>query len=148
MYMMLMPRSDFDLFDDFFGDPFFNPLVRSARIEKLMKTDIVEHDKDYEVLVDLPGYDKKNIEVNVENGYLNIHAKIEKEEKDEDKDKDKDKFVRRERFFGECSRSFYLGEEVKQEDIKATFKNGTLSVTVPKVDEKKQLPEKKTIEIK
>ena len=143
MYMMLMPRSDFDLFDDFFGDSFFSPTVRNVRTEKLMKTDIVEHDKDYEVLVDLPGYDKKNIEVNVDNGYLNIHAKIEKEEDE----KDKDKFVRRERFYGECSRSFYLGEEVKQEDIKASFKNGTLSVKVPKVEEHKKLPEKKTIEI-
>ncbi len=145
MYMMLVPRNDFDLFDEFFGDPFFNPPVRNAVPAKLMKTDIVEHDKNYEVLVDLPGYDKKNIEVNVDNGYLNIHAKIEKEE--DEKDKDKDKFVRRERFFGECSRSFFLGEDVKQEDIKASFKNGTLSVIVPKVDEKKQLPEKKTIEI-
>ena len=143
MYMMLVPRNDFDLFDDFFGDPFFAPTVRNVKSEKLMKTDIVEHDKDYEVLVDLPGYDKKNIEVNVDNGYLNIHAKIEKEEDE----KDKDKFVRRERFYGECSRSFYLGEEVKQEDIKATFKNGTLSVTVPKIEEHKKLPEKKTIEI-
>ncbi len=145
MYMMLMPRSDFDLFDDFFGDSFFSPTVRNVRAEKLMKTDIVEKDKNYEVLVDLPGYDKNNIEVNVENGYLNIHAKIEKE--NNEKDKDKDKFVRRERFYGECSRSFYIGEDVKQEDIKASFKNGTLTVVVPKVEETKKLPEKKTIEI-
>ena len=145
MYMMLMPRSDFDLFDDFFGDSFFSPTVRNVRAEKLMKTDIVEKDKNYEVLVDLPGYDKNNIEVNVENGYLNIHAKIEKE--NNEKDKDKDKFVRRERFYGECSRSFYIGDDVKQEDIKASFKNGTLTVVVPKVEETKKLPAKKTIEI-
>ena len=145
MYMMLMPRSDFDLFDDFFGDSFFSPTVRNVRTEKLMKTDIVEKDKNYEVLVDLPGYDKNNIEVNVENGYLNIHAKIEKS--NDEKDKDKDKFVRRERFYGECSRSFYIGEDVKQEDIKASFKNGTLTVVVPKIDETKKLPAKKTIEI-
>ncbi len=140
-----MPRSDFDLFDDFFGDSFFSPTVRNVRAEKLMKTVIVEKDKNYEVLVDLPGYDKNNIEVNVENGYLNIHAKIEKE--NNEKDKDKDKFVRRERFYGECSRSFYVGDEVKEEDISAEFKNGILVIDVPKKEDNKR-KEIKHIEIK
>ena len=78
------------------------------------------------------------IEVNVENGYLNIHAKIEKE--NNEKDKDKDKFVRRERFYGECSRSFYIGEDVLEDSIKAKFTDGILTIDIPK----KQIEDKKT----
>lgn len=137
--MMLIPRrNDFDLLDEMFGDPFF-----SRNESKMMKTDIKENEHNYVIDVDLPGYEKENIKIDVENGYLTIHATMNSE----NEEKEKGKFLRRERYFGECSRSFYVGEEVKPEDIKASFKNGTLSLELPKEEEKKELPEKKYIPI-
>ena len=137
--MMLVPRrNSFDLFDDFFNDDF---LPRKDR--NLMKTDIKEHKDKYTVEVDLPGFTKENINLSLTNGYLNIHAKMEKTEKE-----DEGKFLHRERFFGECSRSFYVGDEVEEKDIQAEFKNGILKIEVPKKEETKKLSETKQIEIK
>lgn len=136
--MMLVPRrNNFDLFDDFFEDDFFPRKERN-----LMKTDIREKDDKYLVDVDLPGFEKENINLSLENGYLNIHAKVEKNEENGKKEK----YVRRERFFGECSRSFYVGEDIKEEDIHAEFKNGILKLEIPKNDQKK-LNTSKRIEI-
>ena len=138
--MMLVPRhNDFDLFDDFFDDGFLRRKERS-----LMKTDIRELKDKYIVDVDLPGYEKENIKLSLDNGYLTIHAKVNKKSEE----KDEEKFVRRERFMSECSRSFYLGEGVKEEDISAEFKNGILKVEIPKKEEQKKLNEPKHIEIK
>lgn len=137
--MMLMPRRDFDLFDDFFRDDFFNGKEKNG----LMKTDIREGENSFIVDVDLPGYNKEDIKIDVTNGYLTINAKTSNEEKDEKKGK----YVRRERFIGECSRSFYVGDDVKQDEIKASFKNGILSLEIPKVDEDEKEAEKKYIEI-
>lgn len=137
--MMLMPRRDFDLFDDFFRDDFFNGKEKNS----LMKTDIREGENSFIVDVDLPGYNKEDIKIDVTNGYLTINAKTSNEVND----KEKGKYVRRERFIGECSRSFYVGDDVKQDEIKASFKNGILSLEIPKVDEKKKEAEKKYIEI-
>ena len=108
-----------------------------------MKTDIKEKKDKYVIDIDLPGYEKENIKIEVEDGYLTVHASTNtnKEEKEEGK------FVRKERYVGSCSRSFYVGEEVNDEDIKATFKNGTLKLEIPKKEEKKELPEKKYIQI-
>ena len=138
--MMLVPRrNSFDLFDDFFNDDFM------PRKEKnLMKTDIKEHKDKYTVLVDLPGFTKENINLELNNGYLNIHAKMEKDEKKDEEGK----YLHRERFYGECSRSFYVGDEVKEEDINAEFKDGILKVNIPKKEETKKLPESKRIQIK
>ncbi|MBQ6323841.1 MAG: Hsp20/alpha crystallin family protein [Bacilli bacterium] len=136
---MLMPRRDFDLFDDFFRDDFFNGKEKNS----LMKTDIREGENSFIVDVDLPGYNKEDIKIDVTNGYLTINAKTSNEVND----KEKGKYVRRERFIGECSRSFYVGDDVKQDEIKASFKNGILSLEIPKVDEKKKEAEKKYIEI-
>lgn len=137
--MFMIPRrNSFDLFEDMFDDPFFTKTE-----SKIMKTDIKEHEGNYCIEVDLPGYEKENIKIEVENGYLTVHASMNKETED----KEKGKFVRRERYFGECSRSFYVGEEVETEDIKASFKNGTLSLVVPKKEEKKELHEKKYVQI-
>ena len=139
--MMLMPRrNDFDLWDDIFSDPFFN---RKMEV-KQMKTDIREKDNAYLVDIDLPGYDKQDIKIEVENGYLTVTAK--KESSNDEKD-DKGNYIRRERFSGECSRSFYVGEEIEAEDVKASFKNGILTLDIPKKEEKKQIPEKKYVEI-
>ena len=133
--MMLLPRV-FD--DDFFRDDFFK-----GEKNQLMKTDIRESENGFSLDVDLPGYKKEDIKVDVTNGYLTIHAKTSNEKNEEEKGK----FVRRERFMGECSRSFYVGEDIEQEDIKASFKNGILSLDIPKVDSDKKEEEKKYIEI-
>lgn len=137
--MMMIPRRhSFDLFDDMFGDSFFN-----EGESKLMKTDIKEKKDKYIIDIDLPGYEKEGIKLDIQDGYLTVHASVNKEEKDEEKGK----FVRKERYVGECSRSFYVGKEVTEEDIKAKFKNGTLSIEVPRKEEKKELPDKKYIPI-
>ena len=139
--MMLVPRrNSFDLFDNFFGDDDFF----SKKERNLMKTDIKEKKDKYIIEMDLPGYDKDNINLELKNGYLEISAKVEKE----DNSDDEEKFVRRERFFGECSRSFYVGEDITNEDISAEFKNGILKIEVPKKEEEEKEPETKKIEIK
>ena len=137
--MMLMPRRDFDVFDDLFKDDFFKGKENS----NLMKTDIRETDNGFLLDIDLPGYKKEDIKIDVTDGYLTINAKTSTENNEEEKGK----FVRRERFMGEVSRSFYVGEDVETENIKAAFKNGTLCLEVPKVDSETSKPEKKYIEI-
>ena len=140
IYMMLVPRrNSFDLFDDFFEDEFFPKKERN-----LMKTDIREKKDKYLIDIDLPGYSKENINLSLEKGYLTIHAKVEKNEKSNDDEK----YVRKERYFGECSRSFYVGEEIKEEDIDAEFKNGILKITIPKKEETKKINNIKHIAIK
>ena len=138
--MMMIPRRNhFDLFDEMFRDPFFE-----GSESKVMKTDIKEKKDKYLIDIDLPGYEKEDIKMEISDGYLTVHASVNKEVDDE---KEKGKYVRKERYVGECSRSFYVGENVKEEDIKAKFKNGTLTIEVPKKDDKKELPEKKYIPI-
>lgn len=137
--MLMIPRrNDFALLDDIFKDPFFNNNENG-----LMKTDIKENDDSYSIVVDLPGYSKDNIKIEVEEGYLTIHATIN----NENEETKKGKFVRRERYFGECSRSFYVGDSVETTDVKAAFKNGILSLEIPKKEDKKEIPEKKYVEI-
>ena len=137
--MMMIPRRhDFDLWDEMFRDPFF-----TEGESKLMKTDIKEKKDKYLIDIDLPGYEKDGIKIEIQDGYLTIHAKVNKEENDEEKGK----YVRKERYTGECSRSFYVGDNVKEEDIKAKFVNGTLKLEIPKKEDKKELPEKKYIPI-
>ena len=138
--MMMIPRRNhFDLFDEMFRDPFFE-----GTESKVMKTDIKEKKDKYLIDIDLPGYEKENIKMEISDGYLTVHASVNKEV---DNEKEKGKYVRKERYVGECSRSFYVGENVKEEEIKAKFKNGTLTIEVPKKDDKKELPEKKYIPI-
>ena len=137
--MMLVPRRhSFDLFDDFFDDGVFSKNTRN-----LMKTDIREkHDK-YLVDIDLPGFDKENIKISLNKGYLNVSAKVSKDEKN-----DNEKYLHRERFYGECERSFYVGDDIKEEDINAEFKNGILKIEIPKKELNSQNKEIKQIEIK
>ena len=137
--MMLVPRRRFDLFDDFFNDDDFF----SKRQPSLMKTDIREKKDKYLIDIDLPGFEKENIKLTLNNGYLEISAKVEKEENG-----DEEKMVRQERFYGECSRSFYVGDEIEEKDINAEFKNGILKIEIPKKEEEKKLSETKQIEIK
>lgn len=138
--MMMIPRikNEFDLLGEMFADPFF-----TEHESKIMKTDIKEKTDEYLIGIELPGYQKENIKIDVEDGYLTVHAEINSD----NEEKEEGKFVRRERYVGSCSRSFYVGNEVKSEDIKASFKNGILKIEVPKKEYKKELPEKKYIEI-
>ena len=130
--MTLVPRNNnlgvslFDnMFDDFFKDPFF---TRNNSV-KVMKTDIQEKDDKYILDMDLPGYDKEDIKAQLKDGYLTISEKknTSNDEKDEEGN-----YIRRERYCGKCSRSFYVGDSIKEEDIKASFNNGILELTFPK----------------
>lgn len=148
---MLMP-SIFgeNLFDDFMDFPFEkeffgrrNPLYGKNE-KNLMKTDVKETDDSYEVDIDLPGFKKEEISAKLEDGYLTISAAkgFEKEEKEEKSGK----YIRRERYTGQCSRSFYVGNAVTEADIRAKFEDGILKLSVPKKDAK-QIETKKYIAI-
>lgn len=138
--MMLVPRrNSFDLFDDFFDDSFFKKNTKN-----MMKTDIREKSDKYILDIDLPGFEKENINLSLENGYLNISAKSESEKEEHDEEK----YLHKERFYGECSRSFYVGEDIEQKDINAEFKNGILKIEVPKKELNNETKETKQIEIK
>lgn len=136
--MMMIPRkSDFDLWDDAFGDIFFH-----NHESKVMKTDIEELSDKYVLAVDLPGYEKENIKMSIEEGYLTISASTNTSKEEQEKGK----FVRKERYTGTCSRSFYVGDGITKEDIKANFRNGILTIDIPKMEEKAS-HEKQYIEI-
>ena len=138
-----------NLFDDFFGDPFEmmvpqsrNPLY-GKHAKNLMKTDVRETDESYELDVDLPGFTKDEISVELKNGYLTIQAAkgLDKDQSDK-----KGKYIRQERYAGACSRTFYVGEGVQPEDVTASFENGILQLSVPKAA-KKQLPKNTSVTI-
>lgn len=152
---MLMP-SIFgeNLFDDFFDDfPFFDDKAErrlekklyGRRAQNLMKTDIREMDNGYEVVIDLPGFKKDEVKASLDNGYLTISAAkgLDKDEQD----KESGRYIRRERYAGACERSFYVGEHVTQEEIKAEFKHGILKLFVPKKETKPAVEENKYIAI-
>lgn len=126
--MLLRKRNDFDLFDDFFGD-MFNNFAGNMVEPQLMRTDIQEKDGQYLLDIELPGYEKKDVQAELKDGYLTISAK--KDQSIESKD-EKSHFVRKERYTGSMKRSFYVGEDVKEEDIQAGFKDGVLKVIVKK----------------
>lgn len=120
-----LDRSNF-LPDDFFERFFDYPYSKFGKNMQRMKTDIIELKDRYIVKIDIPGYDKKDIKVHVGDNYLTVY--VNKEEEDEYKD---GKYVYKERHVGTASRSFYIGN-VKEEDIKASYKNGTLTLDFPK----------------
>ena len=125
---MLLRNRAFDLFDEMFKDPFFDRVIDNGTAQ-VMKTDVREKDNGYLVDIELPGYAKEDIKAELKDGYLTITASRNdnKEEKDE-----KGRYIRRERYTGTCKRSFYVGENVKQEDIKAGFQDGILRLAVRK----------------
>ena len=135
--MMMIPkrRNEFDLIGDMFRDPFF-----SEDESRIMKTDIKEKKDKYIIDIDLPGYEKENIKIEIEDGYLTVHASANST----NEEKEEGKFVRKERYYGSAQRSFYVGD-IKEEDISAKLENGTLSITIPK---EKPVETKKRIEIK
>ena len=143
---MLMP-SIFgeNLFDDWFDDfPFYidkdaknvEKKLYGRKAGRIMKTDIKEKEDGYELVVDLPGFSKDEVKASLENGYLIISAAkgLDKEEEE----KETGHYIRKERYSGACERSFYVGEELEQSDIKAEFKHGILKLFVPKKEAKKE----------
>ena len=143
-----------NLFDDFFDDvPFFDNRAENQIEKKLygrhahnvMKTDIKETDDGYELIVDLPGFKKDEIKVSLEDGYLTIEAAKGLDE--DEQEKKSGKYIRKERYAGSCERSFYVGEDITEEDIKGEFKHGILKLFVPKKEAKAAVPERKFIAI-
>lgn len=118
---MMIPRRNF--FDEVFDDSMF-----SKKETRIMKTDIQEKDGNYIFTIDVPGFEKEGINIDLENGYLTVSATMNK---DVDEEKEDGKYIYKERYCGECSRSFYVGDAVKEEDVKAGFKNGILTITIP-----------------
>ena len=148
---MLMPSIfNTNLFDDFFDFPFYDDTKAEKKLyghhaANLMKTDIQEHDDGYTMEMDLPGFKKEEIQVELNNGYMTISAAKGLDE--DTKDKKSGKYIRRERYTGSCQRSFYVGDDLKQEDIKARFENGTLKLDIPKKDAQPKVEEKAMITI-
>ena len=133
-----------NMLDDFMRMPTFDfGFPAMERFDKLMKTDLKETDNGYELSVDLPGFKKDEIELQLQNGYLQIRAN--KNENKEEKD-DKGRIIHQERYVGAMSRSFYVGDTITEEDVKATFENGVLQLDFPK-EAPKELPAKKFIQI-
>lgn len=134
---MLMP-SVFgkNLFDDWmdFSFPEIDRTLYGKNAKNMMKTDVKETDSGYEVSVDLPGFAKEDVKLQLENGYLTIHAVKNMDRKEEDK---KEKYLRQERFTGSMSRSFYIGENITESDIHARYENGILIMELPKSEDKK-----------
>lgn len=131
--------------DDFFDDDFLMDFRgRKGTGNVLMKSDIKELENSYLLEVELPGFAKDEIKAEMNNGYLTIEA-THNENKDE---KDKEgKYIRRERYSGHCTRSFYVGEHIKEEDIKGKFENGILKLEIPKKEAEEKIEEKKYIQI-
>lgn len=132
------------MFDDFFGYPF--ETVRPHEVVKanMMQTDIKELEHGYEITMNIPGVKKEDVKAELKDGYLTIQATANTSNDEKDSN---GRYIRRERHFGTCSRSFYVGEEVKQEEIKAKFEDGTLKLFVPKQEEKPAVENSKYITI-
>ena len=139
-----------NLFDEFFDDDFPMIPMRSIRnplygknAKNLMKTDVRETDNTYELDIDLPGFKKDEVQLDLKDGYLTISAAKGLDKDQEDK---KGKYIRQERYAGACSRSFFVGEGIEPQDVPAKFEDGILRVSLPK-QVKKELPRNSTITI-
>ena len=131
--------------DNVFNDMFQLPSMFNEKVEKskIMNTDVMEYEDRYELAMDLPGFAKEDMTVDLEEGYLTVKAShIESKE-----DTDNGRFIRKERFSGTCERQFYVGDLLTEEDIKAAFKDGVLKITLPKKEEVPEIEEKKYIAI-
>lgn len=134
----MLPRlSRINFFDDIFDDS----LLKKER--NLMKTDIKETEDEYMLEIDIPGCKKENIKIDLEQGYLNVKAEILK-----NTDTTSDNYIHKERFSGSCQRSYYVGDNIVEDDIKASFVNGILEIHIPKKEENEDNKSKKYIEIK
>ncbi len=131
--MMFMPdiRKEFDLFDEISRD-----WDMPVHWNQNMNTDIVEEDGNYVITTDLPGYEKEDIQVSLQDGSLTISAHHDSNNEEKN---DQGKVIRSERFHGSYQRTFYVGDEIKEEDIKASYKNGILKLVIPKVDDSNEV---------
>ena len=139
-----------NLFDNLFSDSFAGALAESRRNPvygkhsgNWMKTDVREMDNAYEIDMDLPSFHREDVQVELQNGYLTVRAAKSMERSSREKP---GRYIRKERYSGQCSRSFYVGEQVQPEDVTAKFEDGILKLTFPK-REKKQLPAAQSISI-
>jgi HSP20 family molecular chaperone IbpA len=132
------------LLDDFWGFPMRDNYMRTANTNGLMQTDVKEHENAYEITMNLPGFKKEDVKGEIKDGYLTITASTNTNNDEKDKD---GKFIRRERYSGTCSRSFYVGDEVTQDEIKAKFVDGVLKVAIPKKEAKPQVEKSNFISI-
>ena len=152
MAMMVPMRRSRNLLSELMSDPFdafFDaaaaPMQAMQKMSPtLMRTDIKETDAGYELTIDLPGFKKDDVQADLKDGYLTIAAQTQSESEDKD---EKGTYVRKERFSGKCSRTFYVGDDIEEDDIKAKFEDGVLKIAVPKKQEQPKLEEKKTIAI-
>lgn len=153
--MMMVPYMFHDaLLDDWFQsdwDRDFDRMMRASdprhvfgkRSANVMKTDVRETETGYDMFVDLPGFKKEDVKLDLQNGYLTITAS---RNEDRDEKDDQGHYIRQERYTGSCARSFYVGDQIKPEDVKASFKDGILELSLPKAEAKK-LPEKQPNQI-
>ena len=139
--MLMTNFFDNSLLDNFFSVPSDSYRTKS-NTTGLMQTDIKESDTEYEIIINLPGFKKENVKGELKDGYLVITATNAEDETDKNL-----KYLCRERYSGGCSRSFYVGEEITQQDIKAKFENGVLTFIVPKIDKTARAKENKFISI-
>ena len=152
------------MFSDLFDDPFFegwrntDNAMSAAMPANMMTTDVRETDNAYDVDIDMPGFKKEDIKLELNNGYLTVSATRSSEHEDKAPEAsgtdaasknttDSGKWLRRERYMGSCSRSFYVGEDLKESDIHASYKNGTLCIQVPKMQAQPQVEAKHQIAI-
>lgn len=127
--------------DDFFDFPFGS---YNNGMGELMKTDVKDTDQGYELKMNLPGAKKEDVKAQLKDGYLTIQVSSNRNNDEKDSD---GRYIRRERYSGSCSRSFYVGDQVTEEDIKAKFEDGTLTMTIPKKEQQPQVEDKKYISI-
>lgn len=143
---MLMPG----IFGDNFFDDFFRYPSRSyesgnmSRNAGMMNTDVKETDQGYELTMNMPGLKKENVKAELKDGYLTINGVTNSENEEKDQN---GRYIRRERYCGSCSRSFYVGEDITEEDIKAKFEDGTLKMVIPKKEAKPAVETKRYIAI-
>ena len=142
----------FDTFDNFLYPVFEVPTTSNVEKKlygghagRIMKTDVREHETGYEIAVDLPGFKKDEIKLELKDGYLTVSAAKGLEENE--KDKKTGKYIRRERYSGSMSRSYFVGEDMKQEDIKARFEDGVLNISLPKKELQQKVEENHFITI-
>ena len=139
--MLMTNFFDNSLLNNFFSVP-SDTYRNKSNTTGLMQTDIKESDTEYEIIMNLPGFKKENVKGELKDGYLVITATNAEDETDKNV-----KYLCRERYSGGCSRSFYVGEEITQQDIKARFENGVLTFIVPKIDKTARAKETKFISI-
>ncbi|BAK45425.1 Hsp20/alpha crystallin family protein [Eggerthella sp. YY7918] len=152
MAMMVPMRRNRNLLSELMTDPFdafFDaaaaPMQAMQKMSPtLMRTDIKETDSGFELVIDLPGFKKDDVQAELKDGQLTITAQTQSESEDKDEE---GTYVRKERFSGKCSRTFFVGEDIEEDDIKAKFEDGMLKIAVPKKQEQPKLEEKKTISI-